>query len=765
MLAILTASPASAQDAPNEAPAATKQHPAATPPAGQPLAAATLATHAASGRFRVVADDSSVVLLRVTGEHSPENTISEKDFITAVSDTARTADDLTAIWEAVAASPTQATPTLDMLKALVTASNTAKGREPLWSELAWRAKLLANKPRGTDLSKEPERAFIALFEQHRAALLPLLTPLRETEGGGDEMVHVMLHTRVFGKDFETGLAYLLQRNPGAIARLIERERERGRPVKWEWDAFEGMMRWKMARLAGGANRPPQPFDVLDANGEMYITMFNSLHSLDEWYRSQMLKGIGPIDVFNAAVGGEQELYRLGTSGYRNFLHPMILRGIKESGSFEAFLQRATARGITDGLPGIASRRGLVFMRIASSFGLLETVLETILDRERFAAEAIQSLGDPTTFESTSTIVVDLITTKSGSPASVAFKRMLLDQLYVTYGAASTTSERSVYGSMLSAYQTVSGDHRDKQIDADFPLDASLQRMPFSRLFDTEGKGNHIHRIFMRMDEDLDAISTFGSFRTMMRQMGASTREERNHVVFRLSGRKRAVDIFVNKPNTAGIRLGIGEIASALRGARIHTVIGRGHTGIITPLQRDSRRVLGDRIREVTMVIVGACGGDASVRELINTFGYVPFLGTKSTGRQVINNEIIETYIGKLLSLEQAQHLAMTEVLDQAVAQVLKSKVDDEMREDTQLYQVNLTTVFAARLFDKHVRGLSSLPLPPMAPERRYPDVVVEAPEPAPRPRPATRSTEKATKSAESPTPVTGKRVYDFTLER
>lgn len=683
------------------APGATNQ-PATASPATPPLSASKLARIFTSGTFKITDEAGRTILARGAGTPSPDSIITEQDFVAAVGDPARSTEDVAALWDVFASSDAASMPALAMLKALVIATDAPRSREAMWSELGAKAKTLVAAP-------AQDRALVGMFERHRGELLPILSVTRETEGGGDEMAQLMLHTRIFGADFDASLAHMLERNPGAVARLMERERERGHPAKWEKVAFDGMMRWRTTRLSGSTTRTAQPLDVLDATGEMFITMFNSLHGLEGWYREQMLKGLSPIEVFNAAVGGEQELYRLGTSGYRGFLHPVILRGIKESGSLEAFLQTA-ARSISTPSSGLAARRGLVFVRIASSFGLLDSVLETVRDRDTFIAEAIGSLGDPRSFESSSTIVVDLLTGRSTSPQAQAFKRILLDRLYASHAAATVPSERSVFGSMLSAYQTVTGDRRSAQIDRDFPLDTSLQRIPFARLFDADGKRGLIHRMFMRLDQDVDAVNTYGSIRTLMRQLRASVRDERNHAVYRVSERNRTVEIYVNKPSTSGVKGGITDIAVALGGARVHTIVGRGHTGIITPLQKDSRRMLGERAREVALVIVGACGGDASVREMIGTYGYVPFVTTKSTGRQVINNEIVEAYVERLLDMQPHQTLAMADVLDQAVAQFLKAKANAELREDARLYHVNVTTVLAARLFDSHVRGIAVPPL-------------------------------------------------------
>ena len=257
--------------------------------------------------------------------------------------------------------------------------------------------------------------------------------------------------------------------------------------------------------------------------------------------------------------------------------------------------------------------------------------------------------------------------------------------------------------MLSVYQTVTGNRRDSAIDRNFPLDSAVFRIPFQRLFSPDGSGGFAHRMFMRMDENEDAVGTYAAFRGLGISLGASVRDERYYEVFRFAAPGRTIEIYANKPSAAGIRQGIAGIADALRGSRVETVIGRGHTSIIAPLQVDAKRVLGDRVKEVATVFVGSCGGDASVRELITTFGYIPFLTTKSTGRQLINNAIMKSYIAALMALPQDASLAMVDVLDRALERFMGAGVDEAIRTDASLYQVNMTTVLTALLFDAHVR--------------------------------------------------------------
>lgn len=649
-----------------------------------------------AGAQSLVNEPSQIVVSRIPGA-LPVDHLDERMIVDAIRGAVPTADNVVRLWDILADRGNASVATLPVIMALANVTTTARTRDALWSELA--ALSRASSP--SSGTKAP--SMLGLFETHRADLLPLLPAIRETEGAGDEMAYLMTSSHVFGGDIWESLFDMVKRNPGAVARHIERQRERGRPVKWEFQGFEGLMQWRDARFSAGAKLAPKTLDALDADGETFIKIFNALHSLDDWFRVQMLHGLGPIELFNAAVGGEQQLYRLGTSGYRDFLHPIILQGIKSSGSFEAFLEKALPFSNGHGRRSAASKRGLVFVRIASSFGLLDSVLDTVLDREAFIDDAIAALGDPRSFEGSSAIVVELLTGRSTTTQAAAFKSALLDRLYDLYRAEVNPARRNVYGGMLSAYQTVTADHRDSTIDRAFPLDKSMQQLPFDRLFPSRSGGALVHRIFMRMHDDIDAARTFKSFRTMMQSLGASIDEKRHHAVFRITAPQRAIEIYANKPNAPGLRLGIPDIAKVLQGRGVETIIGRGHTGIIGPLQADARRVLGDSVRNVATVIVGTCGSDASVREMISTFGYVPFVTAKSSGHQPINNEIIKTYIRTLLTLKPGDTLSMTQVLDQALVRFTTAQANQELREDAQLYQINLATALASQLFDKHVR--------------------------------------------------------------
>lgn len=346
---------------------------------------------------------------------------------------------------------------------------------------------------------------------------------------------------------------------------------------------------------------------------------------------------------------------------------------------------------------------MVYLRVVSSFGLLEPVLETVRDKDRFLSETVASLADPVTFEGNSAVLLDLLTTHSASPAAIAFKQMLLERLYERYRAETGTALRSVYGSMLSVYQGMSGDHRDHTIDAVYALDAGVFRIPFQRLFSASEKGGFIHRMFMRMEATPDADDSYSGFRALMSALGAKVYEDKHFDVFVLASQDRTIEIYANRPTDGGVRFGVANIAERLRGKRVETVIGRGHTSIIAPLQQDSKHVLGGRVKEVATVIVGSCGGDASVRELIASFGYVPFFTTKSTGRKVINDAIINSYVAALMALPADGQLSIGDVLERATARYQKPWIDESLREDARLYQVNMTTVLTAFLFDTHVR--------------------------------------------------------------
>lgn len=587
--------------------------------------------------------------------------------------------------------------TLPVLKALVAACDTPEARQALWGELASMARL----PRGE--KSDRTRTLIGVFERNRADLLPLLKEIAETPSARDDMIELMLKSRVFADDRDESVAWVSGRIPAAVAQHIERERGLGHPVPWEYVAFESMMRWKDERLVHGAPHAPMTLAGLDDAGASFITIFNCLHELDEGFREVILRGLGPVELFNAVVAGEKELYRLGTSGYRNFLHPIIMRGIASAGSFEEFLDRAAPASLGRGVVPATGHRGMVFLRVASSFGLIEPVLKSVRNREHFIREVVASLDDPASFEENSSVVLDVLTLRSNSAALPTFRQALLAELYRRYDAESSTLARNALGSVLSVYQTMTGDHRVSAIDRAYALDANLFQIPFDRLYEREENGGLVHRMFMRMDEGEGGAETYASFREAMKTIGAEVEAGGIFDVFKVKAKGRTIEIYANAPTSAGVREGIPGIARALHGKRVETIIGRGHTSIIAPLQQDAKRVLGRRIDEVAAVIVGACGGDASLRELISTFGYIPYFATKATGRTLINNAIIKTYVKRLLELAPDERLSVADVRDKAVARFLELGMEDDLRSDASQYQVNMTAVLSAKLFDAHVR--------------------------------------------------------------
>lgn len=625
---------------------------------------------------------------------------SEAEIIASLEGQHLTADEAAKLWSFYADENNIAAATPTVIEALVAATDSPAAREELWSQLGGLAKTYAKTG-----SRGPRAGtLLAVFEQDRAQILARLTEVEETESAADDIIAVMLMSRVFGEDLSDSVAFVSGRIPSEVSDYIERKRGAGRPVPWEYEAFESIVRWKDTHLLPGAAKAPRSLAALDAAGSAFIKSFNYFHALNPGYREVMLKGLGPVEVFNAVVAGERDLYRLGTSAYRGFLHPVIMEGIRKDGSFEAFLAHALPRSIAADAVEAEGRRGVVFLRVVTAFGLLEQVLETIKDRDRFIDEAIASLGDPASFEANSSVVMDVLTSRSGSPTALDFRRALIERLYARYRAESGGTLHNVYGSMLSVYQTVAGDHRDDEIDREFALDRSRFEIPFAKLFSPDGTGGLAHRIFMRMDESDDDVSTFAAFSDMMERLGAKISNFDDYAVFRLEVPGRRVEIYVNEPSSEGLRRGIPAIAADLRDERIETVIGRGHTSIISPLQSDARQVLGSRVKSVAAVIVGSCGGDASVRELIGTFGYIPFVTTRSTGRQLINDAIIEAYVHALLALPEGQSLPFDEVLRKATARFLGPNANEDLREDARLYQVNMTTVLSALLFDTHVRS-------------------------------------------------------------
>jgi hypothetical protein len=578
---------------------------------------------------------------------------------------------------------------------MVVASRTPETREPMFVELAKLARV--QNVRDRQPSRPRERTLLTVFEEHREQLLPLLTEQRETETAGAAMVKLMLGSTMFGRDRNESVVWVAGRVPADVSTKIETELDYGRIVGWERIAFNAMTRWKDERLTKAAPRAPRTLADLDATSEIYIKMFNRLHGLEPPYRALLMKGMGPVEVFNAVVGGEIELYRLGTSSYRAHLHREIIRGIREARSYEAFLVRATPRSFPDVTATTMTRRGLVFVRIAASFGLLDTVLEHVRDRDNFIETVLAAVGEPQHFEANSALIVDVATSQSTSNKVAGFKRQLIDRLHARYLATTDASLKRVYGSMLSVYQTISGETLEASVSRQFPLDTSMFQVPSERLFTADRRTGPVHRMFMRMNDDLDAVSTYAAFRPFMARLGASLQSSATYDVYRITRQGRTVEIYANKPTAAGMTAGITQIQHQLQGKRIDTLIGRGHTSIVEGFKADSKRLLAHQSTPPTAVMVGVCGGDASVRSLIRTFGHVAFFTTKATGRKVINNALMESYINALFAAAPGKTVSMQAVVDRAVTPFLKRKGDAEMREDARLYHVNRSTVLTSRL--------------------------------------------------------------------
>ena len=371
-------------------------------------------------RFPLVDGSSKVVGRRRQGDAAPE-LLAEQSVIETLQSAALSDEQSTRLWEFFGNDTNASMATLRIVKALISASRSPKAREPLWSTLVGLA-------REHDVgSPERARSLLGLFERHRTELLPLFGEARETEGSATKWSSCCSRRR-FSAPTST-------RAPTGSARTIQhlwREKWNA-SAPWESRCLgkpRSSGQWcggRSARLVAKAGKAPRTLAALDHVGESFIIIFNCLHDMNPKYREAMVYGLGPFEVFNLVVGGEAELYRLGTSTYRAHLHAVIMRGIKESGSLEAFLDKATPRWLGEEAVVAAPRRAMIFLRLVSSFGLLEQVLSHVRDRERFIAGGIASLGDARSFEGNSAVAMDVLTSRSSSPAVVAFKRTLLDQ--------------------------------------------------------------------------------------------------------------------------------------------------------------------------------------------------------------------------------------------------------------------------------------------------------------------------------------------------
>ncbi len=657
--------------------------------------------------------DNSIVLVRSDGTEiatrrrsaKTVERITESDVVAALGGMQLSRTQAASLWTFFADVDNASLLTVPIVKALIAASATPGGHDAMWSELGGFVE-------GEKRDRSAGATLLSFFTRHRQTLLPLVGGVRETEGAGNAMVDIMANSRLFGDDIDASVQWVGARHPAALARRIERERERGRPVAWEYAGFDQLVKWKDRHYGPKATESPRSQEAQISDGETFVVMFNSLHGLDEWFRRQMLASLTPLDVFAIVVGGETQLYALGTSGYRNYLHAIIMRGVADSGSYEGFLQKASSTPFGELPHEEMGRRRMVFLRIASAFGLLGPVLATVKDRARFIDDIVHSLADLAALESNASVVLDILDSRSRDAASVKFRAELLERLYALYAAEPDPKRRSIFGSVLSVYQNQSGDVREPEIDRLYPLDRSLMQSSFDALFSPSRDGGHVHRMFMRLDDDVDASSNHAGFRALMIARGASIHSTETYEAYRIRKSNRTIEIYLNRPNAAGLKKGLDELARILDGAAIHTVVGRGHTGIITPLRNDATRLFGARRNQVATVILGTCGGSASTRELIETFGYRTFISTRATGRQLINNAIIDRYVTMLLAMSPGDTLAIGDVLSKAVAPFLTAD-DEDLREDAKFYHVNAANVYAAMLFDRyvHATGLRSAAQP------------------------------------------------------
>lgn len=706
---------------------------------GKTAVSATAAQPAVVDALIARLDAAPVVLTSPTGHllgqrANPESAyqaVREDDIIRALTGAHLTARQAAELWEFFAEEDNAPLATLPIVKALIAASDTPLARESMWAELAGTAREFApdTRPRSRVRSLRAGRldrrragqtqsalsmrnaaakaatrtkSLVGFFERHSGSLLAALYTLPETEPSSSVMLQLMQTTRVFGASLEQSVAWTTGRIPGTVARFIEHERGDGRQVAWNQTAASAMIRWKASRFSQFGQQTPHTLAEYDANNATYMAMLNALQGYDSGLRAGLLQDFGPLELLNAAIGGEQDLYRTGTTGYRDIVHPAILRGIAEAGSFEAYLDRALPRRFGDDANRAAPQREMAVLRIAAYFGHLSELLERVQDPGRMVTALITALEDPRTFEANNTVITDLLTSAPTSETVRSIKQALNERLYAKYRAAKNLP-RNMLGSALAVYQALSGDRRDTSIERDFMLDQQIFDIPFDQVFSPAGSGGYVHRMFMRMDADDDARGTYEAFNTMMKSMDAAVRRETHFDVFTLTASGRTIEIYANAPSPAGLKQGIPAIAQALKGLRVETVIGRGHTAIIGPMQQDAKLVLGRDIKNVAAVIVGSCGGDAAVRELIGTFGYRPFITTRSTGRRVINNAIIKTYMTSLLSMPDGARLPMNDVVSRATARFQRDGIDEDLRADAALYQANQEAVFTAYAYDHYVR--------------------------------------------------------------
>jgi hypothetical protein len=85
-----------------------------------------------------------------------------------------------------------------------------------------------------------------------------------------------------------------------------------------------------------------------------------------------------------------------------------------------------------------------------------------------------------------------------------------------------------------------------------------------------------------------------------------------------------------------------------------------------------------------------------------------FFTTRSTGRLVINNAIIDSYISELLAMAPGARLSFEGVLARATAPFMRKGSEGGLRDDASFYRVSRAAVLTAILFDEHERRYAGL---------------------------------------------------------
>lgn len=203
------------------------------------------------GAFTLLDAAGNALGKRWVGSDEPPKLL-ESDVVAALTGHVLADREATAMWEIFAGESHASFLTLPLIEAAIAATVAPLAREAMWGELA----ALSDRLPRDESDPIHAASLIGLLERHRSTLHPRIVAIAETVGGGDEMIRLMLGTRIFGATVEDGVAFIARVDPGALHRRIERDRSAGKPVTWQSMASTLLAPWyEGQRSAEAAGRP------------------------------------------------------------------------------------------------------------------------------------------------------------------------------------------------------------------------------------------------------------------------------------------------------------------------------------------------------------------------------------------------------------------------------------------------------------------------------------------------------------------------------